>query len=555
MDIKSIIKQSNIEHKQKVNSEVRAIPKKTSASDALKLLDMTTLQKGDTLKGELVGTQQGLSTILTDKGAFSGQISESVNLLRGNVYDFLVTENKGNTVSLHVQNLDPKEAFTNKISSTLLELGLADDERNQIVAKALIEHQMPVNKDTMQLVKNGMYRFENSNAPEGAVNKAILLAKNDLPINNETVATLNNINSKSSSISESLSTVLNQINNLPDGELKESLGVILKDLVKYTNADTSSTTSVYTKNSAPTNNITVNDTVQQIQGKSNEIPLKVEQNNLLEKDVVSKENTTDIIQDDKNLNLSSKNISDQSQGKDFLQNLKRNPLKDFETNTNVKDELLEKIVTKEKPQGEDNQFNSLIKDNLVKEKFSNVVKEEFSKLQESVEKAIKTLSNNNSEDASNIKEGLKVISTKLDMFNDVKNTTFFQFPLTMNDQQREVSLKVFKDKKSKKSDSDPISAIVSLYTENMGLFGTYVQKDKKNLTLQFRLESNEVEQVVRKNINKLTTILQPLGYKVNNITFKTTDDINNIELIEMDILEVGTEEALKDPLISLDMKG
>ncbi len=167
------------------------------------------------------------------------------------------------------------------------------------------------------------------------------------------------------------------------------------------------------------------------------------------------------------------------------------------------------------------------------------MEDSLSDLKDKLTKTLKLLEKSDDDASNSLKGDLKALNNKLDFYNDLKNNNFMQFPLNMNKDQNEANLKVFKDKKEKKSDDDAISALISLYTENLGLFGTYIQKNKKNLNIQFRLEDKETENLVMQNINTLKAMLKPLNYTIDSVTFKSATDSTNVELEEKDILEIN----------------
>ncbi|MCL2400888.1 MAG: hypothetical protein FWC91_14240 [Defluviitaleaceae bacterium] len=119
---------------------------------------------------------------------------------------------------------------------------------------------------------------------------------------------------------------------------------------------------------------------------------------------------------------------------------------------------------------------------------------------------------------------IQVLTEKMDFTNQIKNQIYVQVPLTINDQTFNTALFVNKDgKNGQKSKKDSGSALIALDTAWLGHFETYVQKEKQAIHCQFKLKSEEVEQLVRANIHKLDAQLKEYSYILESFTFVIND--------------------------------
>ena len=102
--------------------------------------------------------------------------------------------------------------------------------------------------------------------------------------------------------------------------------------------------------------------------------------------------------------------------------------------------------------------------------------------------------------------------------NDLnKNMTYFQMPLRFSQSDANGELYVFTNKKALAQGTDNVSALLHLDMENLGPVDVFVRLNKKNVSTNFCLESEELLDFVYSNIDKLNARLKALGY---NTTFE-----------------------------------
>ena len=124
-----------------------------------------------------------------------------------------------------------------------------------------------------------------------------------------------------------------------------------------------------------------------------------------------------------------------------------------------------------------------------------------------------------------VSRSFAALADYIDFTNQIKNQTFVEVPIIVNDQQFNTALYVKKDgansQKNKTGSSG--SALVALDTAFLGHFETYVQKDSQAVHLQFRLEDEEIEQLVRANIHRLDNLLKDKKYNLESFSFLIGD--------------------------------
>ena len=83
-----------------------------------------------------------------------------------------------------------------------------------------------------------------------------------------------------------------------------------------------------------------------------------------------------------------------------------------------------------------------------------------------------------------------------DFMNDLnKNMTFFQMPLKFSEGEGNGELYVFTNKKALTHNSEDVSAMLHLDMEHLGPIDVYVKLNKKNVSTNFILESEETAQL------------------------------------------------------------
>jgi len=102
----------------------------------------------------------------------------------------------------------------------------------------------------------------------------------------------------------------------------------------------------------------------------------------------------------------------------------------------------------------------------------------------------------------------------------MKNNIFVQIPLIINGEQKTGELYVFKDRNKKNKSSGSLSALIALDTAYLGRFETYIVKQGNQVNLQFRLENDISESLVKQNIHMLNDAVNAHGLYITGVTYK-----------------------------------
>lgn len=133
------------------------------------------------------------------------------------------------------------------------------------------------------------------------------------------------------------------------------------------------------------------------------------------------------------------------------------------------------------------------------------------------------------------------IKSDINFLNELnKHTVYFQIPLKIFDKNTNGELYILKRNNGRKR-IDPQNATVflSLDTENLGQVDSLISVNKKNVSLNFRLEKNEIIDYIKENYIQLYEGLAKKGYKLVDIKYRLIDEkvnlLNAREVLEKEI--------------------
>lgn len=134
---------------------------------------------------------------------------------------------------------------------------------------------------------------------------------------------------------------------------------------------------------------------------------------------------------------------------------------------------------------------------------------------------------------SDLSKSMSEIKSNIDFMNDLnKNMTYFQMPVKFSKSEGNGELYVFTNKKALKNQTDQISALLHLDMDHLGPMDVYVRLAGKNITTDFRLESEDMLDFIYAHIYQLNDRLESLGY-----TTKFEMKVNEPEKDHMDFVD------------------
>ncbi|MCL2873458.1 MAG: flagellar hook-length control protein FliK [Defluviitaleaceae bacterium] len=144
----------------------------------------------------------------------------------------------------------------------------------------------------------------------------------------------------------------------------------------------------------------------------------------------------------------------------------------------------------------------------------------------------------------------------LNFFAHMKNNMFLQLPLNISDHLSNSELYIMKNNKSRSKKNGGLhSALIAIDTAFMGRFEAYVQRDENNVNIQFRTETESVEKLVKGSIQKLITALEQHGYRLDGCMYKRLAEPFTLEDTVKDNEFLGNMTIGFDKTSSFDIRG
>lgn len=118
----------------------------------------------------------------------------------------------------------------------------------------------------------------------------------------------------------------------------------------------------------------------------------------------------------------------------------------------------------------------------------------------------------------------------LKFINELNNhSTYIQIPLKMFDKNTTGELYVLKKgSRGKKIDPQNASVLVSLNTQNLGQVDSLISVNKKNISLNLRVEDQSIISFIKENYIELYNSLRAKGYKLVDAKYRLIDERINV---------------------------
>jgi hypothetical protein len=106
-----------------------------------------------------------------------------------------------------------------------------------------------------------------------------------------------------------------------------------------------------------------------------------------------------------------------------------------------------------------------------------------------------------------------------------------------------------RDNKRKRIDPEDTTVVIALDTANLGKIESVIGVNKKNISINMRVENEETIKLIKESYGKLYNRLSSIGYKLVDMKYRIIDD-------ELDLLNINkvVPNELKKHKKSLDIK-
>lgn len=144
--------------------------------------------------------------------------------------------------------------------------------------------------------------------------------------------------------------------------------------------------------------------------------------------------------------------------------------------------------------------------------------------------------------SNEISSEIKNIMNNLEFSSQFKDTTYFQIPIIINNNQTTAELYIFKNK-TKNKNSKSSSAVLSLDLAFLGHFEAYISKAERNISCQFKTENKNIEKLISSKISDLNNALKNYNYNLKQVTFKELDEKFTVISKEPSLIKKGQKKS------------
>lgn len=136
------------------------------------------LSVNQVIKGEVTDLRNNeVTVVLDDNTAITGHLENGSQLSIGDTVAFRVTDINARKVYLQVLPKSAAVVENSTISKALEEAGLPKNDKNQTVVRELINANMPINKQSIQMILRQSYQFKNA-----SISTLVIMNKNQIPL-------------------------------------------------------------------------------------------------------------------------------------------------------------------------------------------------------------------------------------------------------------------------------------------------------------------------------------------------------------------------------------
>lgn len=449
---------------------------------------------------------------LMDGSSIKASVETDILMDKGQFANFVVKENSNNKVLLEQIN-QPKESSDSEKAryiKDLKALGVQINDDNINIIKELKLNNISISKDLFNQVKASM----TANEHIIDIPKAIILAANSLPASEKNINTLNVISKGSAQLTKELSEII----KLLEGTQKVTSQSSNKDMLTNNiaaKAEVSSQLKIENSLSSEVQNIqTAMTSQEELEGQVKDLKSFNNDKVIAKNEGIAVNNNDNeaenFLKELKILGRASQVEDNKNLVKDSNSHL---AIPEKDSTTNIKNQVEKLFVS----------VNEL--KNKSEEEIKNFVKDIMTKLDE-VSENISKIDIPNKEMLLN---KLDSMNNNLRFINELSNhTCYVQIPIKLNGAESQADIYVLKRHRNKKINPEDATLLLALETSNLGRVESLVIVNKKNISMNMRLEKEEFVDFLKDKFINIYKVLSNKGYKLVDIKYRTIEEPLNI---------------------------
>jgi hypothetical protein len=547
-------------------------------------VDVTSLQAGDTFKGEIASVNgEDVQILLTNGQYMSARLERDVQVALGQILNLQVQSNKDNKIVLKPL-YDNNAQLVRVGEAALRAANIAVNAKNLNLVSNLLQNGMSIDKNTLST-----YNRLSLQNPDVDVSTLIGLNKLKVPVTEGNVNQLQNYENMQHKILDGVNETADEVINLfdtisKDGKLTEGTK-FMEQVVELLGEEDAAEGTVATKEGqgslAETETIiSETDTPKTDTPKTDMPKTDTSETSIANKETVNKEivnsdtinkDTNTEVQKSQTSNIDEKNISAKddlsqksAQNKAITNELEKSDSSEIPSKVvkyindgklDIKDvkQLLNNsnIAAKLTDEQKSEIFKSESFKSLVKTSFQNrwtLTPEEISKdgkVEEFYEKLAKETSKlskviedtiaQSGQDASVVQaKSAANISDNIEFMNQLNHMmNYVQLPLKLSDSNAHGDLYVYTNKKNLARNDGTLTAFLHLDMDNLGSLDVSIamQTDKNRVTTKFYLDEDSLA-LVEEHKDELIERLSKKGYQCSAIMLEKDEDKTVMDHLE-----------------------
>lgn len=454
-------------------------PQNSQTSELLKLLS------GDVFSGKILNIINNQVQINVGDGQIiNARLADSMNFNIGDNIIFQVKENNGKQIT--IKPMQVQDQSLEIIGKALESADLQPTERNVQVVRALIENQMPIDRQSI----NNIITQLNQN--KGAdINTIVMLNKYEIPVTTENINSFQDYSTGNHRLSQAVTNLSIQIPEAVNDYVKAGDVKTALNIVNTINTEFNITSELR----EAINRAMANPGIPE-----QEIPVLKE-----------------MIETGK-VNL--KNINDENILKDLLTS------KEF---GRVLNESIKEHWTIDPMR--------FIQENISK---PQELKNFYRDLYEGVDRLLKAMSENATKQSENVANNLSSLKSNINFMNSLNHVIpYIQIPIKMQNENGNGDLYVYNNTSGRQiNEGDEVTAFLHLDLEHLGATDVDIRMKGKEVSTNFTLDNDESMRIVEKYLPELKEKLEHRGYKAE-YSAKTLGESHNSDSV-MDNIKGNT---------------
>lgn len=431
-------------------------PQNSQTSDLLKLLS------GDVFSGKILNIINNQVQINVGDGQIiNARLGESMNFNIGDNIIFQVKDNNGKQITIKPMQL--RDQSLEIVGKALESADLQPTERNIQIVKALIDNQMPIDKQSINNIISQLNQYKGVD-----IDSLVLLNKYEIPVNQESINGFFDYSTGNHKLSQAVENIATQIPEtvnkyVQSGDIKTAFNIVSSFCEEY--------------------NITPE--------------LKEVINKIINNQSIPPHDL-DVLKEMLNTGkLNLKNINNDNILKEILIS------KEF--GNVLKDSINERWTIDP---------TRFIQENISK---PQEIKNFYRELYEDVDRLIKTMSEGSTKQNENVVNNLSNLKSNINFMNSLNHVIpYIQIPIKMQNENGHGDLYVYNNTSGRQiNEGDEVTAFLHLDLEHLGATDVDIRMKGKEVSTNFTLSNDESMKIVEKYLPELKEKLEKRGYKAD----------------------------------------